>query len=64
METLFSKTKIAHARRVFCKPKDEKTKLSMKDLKKGLELYLQNDEVKSRKGNDNGIKDIIASMYV
>jgi Cdc6-like AAA superfamily ATPase len=64
METLFSKTKIAHARRVFCKPKDEKTKLSMKDLKKGLELYLQNDEVKSRKENDNGIKDIIASMYV
>ena len=64
METLFSKTKIAHARRVFCKPKDEKTKLSMKDLKKGLDLYLQNDEVKSRKENDNGIKDIIASMYV
>lgn len=64
METLFSKTKIAHARRVFCKPKDEKTKLSMKDLKKGLELYLQNDEVKSRKENGNGIKDIIESMYV
>ena len=64
METLFSKTKIAHARRVFCKPKDEKTKISMKDLKKGLELYLKNDEVKSRKENANGIKNIIESMYV
>ena len=27
METLFSKVKIAHSRRVFCKPKEEKTKI-------------------------------------
>ena len=31
METLFSKTKIAHSRRVFCKPENVKTKITMKD---------------------------------
>ena len=36
METLFSKTKIAHSRRVFCKPKDCKTKLTKKIFKKAL----------------------------
>ena len=35
METLLSKTKIAHGRRVFCKPKSEKTKIIMKDIEKG-----------------------------
>ena len=49
METLFAKVKIAHSRRVFCLPEDKKTIISMKDMKKGLELYLNNEEVKSRK---------------
>ena len=49
METLFSKTKICHSRRVFCRPNNEKTKLIMKDLEKGLELFLKNEEVKRRK---------------
>ncbi len=49
METLFAKTKIAHSRRVFCLPESDKTKITLKDLEKGFELYLQNDEVKERK---------------
>jgi len=49
METLFAKTKIAHSRRVFCLPEKDKTQITMKDLEKGFELYLQNDEVKERK---------------
>ena len=48
METLFAKTKIAHARRVFCKKKEEKTVLTIKDLNKGLQMFLDNEEVKKR----------------
>ena len=61
METLFCKTKIAHSRRVFCKPKEDKTKITVKDLEKGLEVYLQNEEVKDRK--DSKGFDKIAHMY-
>lgn len=61
METLFAKTKICHSRRVFCKSQDVKTKLTKADLDKGLELYLRNDEVKSRK--DNSYK-AVQHMYV
>lgn len=49
MENLFAKTKICHSRRVFCKPKEIKTKITMEDIEKGFNLYLNNDEVKSRK---------------
>ena len=53
METLLSKTKIAHGRRVFCKPKEEKTKLTMKDIKRGYDMFIDNNEVKER-NNRNG----------
>ena len=49
METLFAKTKIAHAKRVFCMKKEEKTIISKKDLERGLRMFLDNDEVKKRK---------------
>ena len=61
METLFSKTKIAHSRRVFCKTQDVKTKLIMKDLEKGFEMFISNNEVKSRKNKVGGIPEF---MYV
>ena len=48
METLFTKTKIAHARRVFCKKQKDKTILTSEDLDNGLKLFLDNDEVKTR----------------
>ena len=49
METLLAKTKIAHSKRVFCKPEMEKKKLNLLDLNKGFELFLKNDDVKNRK---------------
>jgi hypothetical protein len=63
METLFSKTKIAHGRRVFCLPENEKRIVSLKDLEKGFEIYLKNDEVKTRKENDD-MQKRISSIYV
>jgi SpoVK/Ycf46/Vps4 family AAA+-type ATPase len=63
IETLLAKIKIVHGRRVFCKPVEEKRKITMKDLEKGFELYLKNDEVKKRKENES-MRNIIKTMYV
>jgi SpoVK/Ycf46/Vps4 family AAA+-type ATPase len=62
METLFSKTKIAHSRRVFCKPETAKTKITLKDLENGFEMYTNNDEVKKRA--DNNDSKVIQNMYL
>jgi SpoVK/Ycf46/Vps4 family AAA+-type ATPase len=62
METLFTKTKIAHSRRVFCKPEEMKKKIIMKDLENGFELFIKNDEVKNRV-NDNELK-VLQNMYL
>ena len=63
METLLSKTKIAHSRRVFLCNKEEKKWLIMKDLEKGMEIFLKNDEVKNRKENEDNKKKLY-SMYI
>lgn len=63
METLLAKTKLAHSRRVFCKPENEKRKLNLKDIDAGLKIYLQNDEVKKRK-NSKEVNRVLHSMYV
>ena len=42
IETLLAKTKIAHSKRVFCKPENEKKKLILDDLNKGFEMYVKN----------------------
>ena len=62
METLFTKTKIAHSRRVFCKSEEIKTKITMKDLENGFEIFIKNEEVKNRV-NESGIK-ILQNMYL
>ena len=62
METLFAKTKIAHSRRVFCLPAKDKKQLIKRDFDKGFDLFLSNDEVKSRK--DDIMGDVLHSMYV
>ena len=51
IEVLLSKTKIAHSRRVFCKPAKEKTVIIMLDLEKGFQMFLNNAEVKNRKND-------------
>ena len=52
METLFCKTKIAHSRRVFCLSAENKKKITLKDVEKGFENFIKNDEVKRRSEND------------
>lgn len=63
METLFTKTKIAHSRRVFCLPKSVKTKITVKDLENGFGLFLENPEVKDRKER-GGAGNYMKSLYV
>ncbi|NBP66616.1 MAG: AAA family ATPase, partial [Bacteroidetes bacterium] len=53
METLFTKTKIAHSRRVFCLPSTEKKIITFTDLENGFKLFTENPEVKER-GNGGG----------
>lgn len=59
IETLLAKTKIAHGRRVFCLPENDKKKITLRDLDKGLEIFLKNDEIKNRKNE----KDLKRYMY-
>jgi SpoVK/Ycf46/Vps4 family AAA+-type ATPase len=49
IETLLAKTKIAHSRRVFCLPETNKKKITLKDLDRGLEVFLKNEDVKNRR---------------
>jgi SpoVK/Ycf46/Vps4 family AAA+-type ATPase len=63
IETLLSKTKIAHSRRVFCKPDIEKKKLNIKDLDKGFEIYLKNDEIKNKREEEEMKRQIYNSLY-
>jgi SpoVK/Ycf46/Vps4 family AAA+-type ATPase len=63
IEILLSKIKISHAKRVFCKPENEKKTITIIDLEKGFEMFLKNEEVKKRKDNA-ALKDMIASIYI
>ena len=63
METLFSKVKIAHSRRVFCLPKDEKTKISIKDLEKGFEIYKKMGDSEKRQEEKIRVKNLYNTLY-
>ena len=54
IEVFFTKTKIAHSRRVFCRPTEHRRLLNMKDLETGFELFTQNEDIKSRGNRFNG----------
>jgi SpoVK/Ycf46/Vps4 family AAA+-type ATPase len=58
METLLAKVKIAHSRRVFCLSNDKKKQITLDDLNKGFDIFLNNDEVKNR-----NTTSIINHMY-
>ena len=62
IENLFAKTKIAHSRRVFCLDSSLKKLLTIKDIDKGLEIYLKNEE--SRVLEKDKLNKIMSSMYV
>ena len=66
IETLFAKTKIAHSRRVFCLDQSVKKLLTIKDLDKGFEIYLKNEDSvnKEKEKEKDKNKNIISSMYV
>lgn len=63
IETLLAKIKIAHARRVFCLDQEHKKKITFDDLENGLKIFLNNDEVKKRRDDDN-YKNVLSSMYI
>ena len=63
IETVLAKTKIAHSRRVFCKSENEKRRISLKDLDKGFEIYLKNEEVKNRKDEIENKKQLYNTLY-
>lgn len=63
METLFSKVKIAHSRRVFCLPKEEKTKISMKDLEKGFEIYKKMGDSENREKEKERVNYLYNTLY-
>lgn len=62
METLLSRAKIAHGRRIFGSSDDTKRRLTHADLEKGMTMFLANDEVRLRK--DSGTGGVLASMYL
>ena len=63
METLLSRIKIAHSKRVFGLSDGEKRKISYEDLEKGLELFLKNTNQKKREAEMER-KRIWESIYV
>jgi SpoVK/Ycf46/Vps4 family AAA+-type ATPase len=63
IETLLTKIKITHSKRVFCKPEKEKKRISLKDLEKGFEIYVQNENRKTQKEKEQ-LNKILTSMYI
>ena len=62
IETFLSKVKIAHSKRVFCLSKDKKTIITLKDLKKGFSLFIENNNTNDK--NEINKKDILKHMYL
>ena len=63
METLFSKVKIAHSRRVFCLPKEDKTKINMEDLEKGFDTYKNMGDGELKRKEQERLNQLYNSMY-
>ena len=61
METLLSRAKIAHGRRIFGSSVDQKRRLTHSDLEKGMTMFLSNEEVKRRRDPPSGA---LSSMYL
>ena len=63
IETLFSKVKIAHSRRVFCLSKEDKTYITKHDLEKGFQMYVNNEELEKRKQKKEQERMLHYSLY-
>jgi SpoVK/Ycf46/Vps4 family AAA+-type ATPase len=62
IENILAKTKIAHSKRVFCKPENEKKKINLKDLENGFKKYLKNENVKTKNSLETK-KYLMDTMY-
>ena len=63
IETLFAKAKIAHGRRVFCLGQDAKKKLSLKDVEKGLDVFMKNCDSDSS-NKEKEFNKLLSTMYM
>jgi SpoVK/Ycf46/Vps4 family AAA+-type ATPase len=63
IETVLAKTKIAHSKRVFCLPDADKKKINIKDLNKGLEIFIKNNDVQRKLNDEYTKKQIYNSLY-
>ena len=63
IEVLFTKTKIAHSRRIFGKSPSDRKILTKEDIEKGFTIFLNNTEIAKRKEKTN-FKNMMSSMYV
>jgi SpoVK/Ycf46/Vps4 family AAA+-type ATPase len=63
METLLSKVKIAHSRRVFCLAKEEKTKINKEDLEKGFDMYKKMGSNEKAMKEQERLKQIYSTIY-
>ena len=64
METLLSKVKIAHSKRVFCLPNNRKTIITENDINEGFKNFIRSDNVLTRSEKTSLSKAIHNSMYV
>jgi SpoVK/Ycf46/Vps4 family AAA+-type ATPase len=63
IESLLSKTKIAHSRRVFCLLESDKKRLTVEDLDKGLEIYKANDDSKHKQDQEEFKRYMYSTLY-
>ena len=63
IEIVLAKTKVAHSKRVFCKPEEDKRKIILKDLEKGFEMYLNNSDIKNKREKEHMKKQLYSSIY-
>ena len=62
IETFLSKTKIAHSKRVFSRPLNEKKIINLKDLENGFKIYL-NESKKTEQKESESKKYLLNTLY-
>ena len=63
METLFSKVKIVHSKRVFCLEQSEKTKISTDDMDNGLIIYKKMNQSEKKRNEKERLSQIYNTLY-
>jgi hypothetical protein len=63
METLLTKTKISHGRRVFCLPAEEKKIITSIDINNGYKMYLENEHIKTLIQKNETNKYLASTLY-